>query len=172
VAIFSGYQSDVATQAYISALRETMRAGGGDLPEDFAFYRHWDGLAVEERNKKIRKTLEQLLSGPDRPTGIMATFDTEAELIYLLLGRMGVRVPEDISLIGFGGKNRQGAILHELTSVVVDGAWVGHRAGELLMEMRDGRRPLDDHKEIVIPISMSEGRTLGPVPQTTLSFSS
>jgi DNA-binding LacI/PurR family transcriptional regulator len=172
VALFTGPQSDTASQAYTSALRETMRAGGGDLPESFISHWNWPDMTVEERSRKVRKELEQLLSDPDRPTGIMATFDTTAELIYLLLGRMGVRIPEDVSLIGFGGKNRRGAILHELTSVVVDGAWVGRQAGELLVEMRDGRRPLDDHEEIVIPISMSEGRTLGPVPQTTLSFSS
>jgi DNA-binding LacI/PurR family transcriptional regulator len=172
VALFTGVQSDKASQAYESALRETMRAGGGDLPEGFTSHWQWPDMTVEGRSRKVRKELEQLLSGPDRPTGIMATFDTTAEVIYLLLGRMGVQVPEDISLIGFGGKNRQGAILHELTSVVVDGAWVGHQAGELLVEMRDGRRPLDDHEEIVIPISMSEGRTLGPVPKTVLSLSS
>jgi DNA-binding LacI/PurR family transcriptional regulator len=170
VALFSGVQSDRAAQTYTSALRETMRAGGGDLPEDFTFY--IDSSKIKEIEKIIRKPLERMLSAPDRPTGIMASFDTTAEVLYLLLGRMGVRVPEDISLIGFGGKNRQGAILHELTSVVIDGAWVGCQAGKLLQQMQDGRRPLNDHEEIVIPISMSEGRTLGPVPQTTLSLSS
>jgi DNA-binding LacI/PurR family transcriptional regulator len=169
VALFSGSKSAVSSQAFTSALRETMRAGGGDLPEDFTFY--WEGTEIKEMEKAVWKPLQRMLSAPDRPTGIMASYDTMGELLYLALGQMGLRVPEDISLISFGGKDRQGAIVHLLTSVVIDGAWVGRRAGELLVEMRDGRRPLDDHEEIVIPISMSEGRTLGPAPQSVLSFS-
>jgi DNA-binding LacI/PurR family transcriptional regulator len=170
VAIFTGAPSK-ASQVYIDGLRETMRAGGGDLPEDCVFHGGDDHPEIKEREKARQKTLERILSGPDRPTGIVTTYDTEAELLYVALGQMGLHMPEDISVISFGGKNRQGAILRQFTSVVIDGAWVGRRAGELLQEMQDGRRPLDDNEEIVIPISMAEGRTLGPPLQAVLSFS-
>ena len=170
VALFTGAHNK-ASQVFIDGLRETMRAGGGDLPEDCVFHGGDDHMEIEDMVAARRKMLERILSGPDRPTGIMASYDTEAETLYLTLGQMGVRIPEDISVISFGGKNRQGAIVRQFTSVVIDGAWVGRRAGELLQEMQDGRRPLDDNEEIVIPISMAEGRTLGPPSQAVLSSS-
>ena len=93
---------------------------------------------------------------------IATSFDTMAEMILLKLNRMGVRVPEDISLLGFGGTWRQTPTMQELTSVAVDEVEIGRRAVELLSEMRQGVRPLDDEEEIVMPLSLTDGRTLGP----------
>ena len=79
-----------------------------------------------------------------------------------MLGRLGLRVPEDISLVGFGGTWRDGAIARELTSVAVDETEVGRRAAGLLHQMRNGDRPLDNNEEILMPLCLSAGRTLGP----------
>ena len=91
----------------------------------------------------------------------MASFDSLAEVIYLLLGGMGCRVPEDVSLVGFGGERRRGAVAQRLVSVTVDEEAVGRRAAELLHQMRDGERPLDGNDEISVPLGLSDGTTLG-----------
>ena len=65
----------------------------------------------------IPEKLKQILAGPDPPTAIMTSFDSSAESLYLQLGRLGLRVPEDISLVGFGGTWREGAVIRQLTSV-------------------------------------------------------
>jgi len=107
------------------------------------------------------EALQRMCLGPNPPTAIMASFDSMAELIYLLLGRLGLRVPEDISLIGFGGTWREGAVVRQLTSVTVDEAELGRHAVEMLHEMRSGERPIDDIEEIVMPLNLSDGQTLG-----------
>ena len=154
------------TLAYEAGLREAMRAGGGNLPGQFVYHGDPDLQSpnVLLQEEAVSRALEAMFAAPDRPTGIMASFDTLAEMIYLLLDRMKLRVPEDVSLVGFGGKARRGALTQRLTSVVIDGEDLGRRAGELLSQMQDGRRPLDDNDEIVMPLDLSDGKTLGPAP--------
>ena len=75
-------------------------------------------------------------------------------------------MPEDISLVGFGGTWRNSPILQRLTSVAIDEIATGHQAVELLEQMRNGKRPLDDNEEIVLPLSPTAGESLGAVPET------
>ena len=82
-------------------------------------------------------------------------------MIYLRLTQLGLRVPQDISLLGFGGSWRDGALTRRLSSVVIDAAATGHQAVSLLHEMRCGSRPLDDNTEIVLELDLYEGETLG-----------
>ena len=118
-----------------------------------------------DQEKQILDILQQIIRLPDRPTAIMATFDSLAELIYVVLEGMGLRVPEDISLVSFGGTWREGAIMGRLTAVTMDETTTARRAVELLEEMRLGKRLLDDDERIVLQLGLNEGRTLGPAPQ-------
>ena len=106
-----------------------------------------------------------MCQGPDRPTAIFTTWDAAAEMIYLLLGHFGLRVPEDIFLVGEGGPVRLGAIIQKLSSVIVQEEEIGRQAAKLLCQMRDGERPIDNDEEIVVPLSFYEGQTLGPLPK-------
>ena len=101
------------------------------------------------------------MPSPDPPTAIFASFDREAEVLYLLLQRLGLRVPQDVSLLGFGGTWREGAITRRLSSVVVDEIATGAQAVALLHEMRDGNRPIDNNEQIVLQLNLYEGETLG-----------
>jgi DNA-binding LacI/PurR family transcriptional regulator len=91
----------------------------------------------------------------------MTSFDSVGEMVYLLLNRMGVKVPEDISLVSFGGTRRDTAILRRLSCVAVDEAQIGRRAAELLGELSSGQRPLEDNEVVVMPLTVYEGQTLG-----------
>ena len=102
-----------------------------------------------------------MLAMPDRPTGIMTSFDSVGEMVYLLLGRLGMKVPEEVSLVSFGSTQRDSAILRLLTSVTGDEREMGRRAAELLNEMSRGQRSLEDEEEIVMPLTFTEGETLG-----------
>ena len=103
----------------------------------------------------------------------------------LVCRRLGIRVPEDLSLISFlasllrsfavhypGARGslahqlwREGAITRRLTSVTVDEEELGRRTVQLLHEMRVRERPLDAATEILMPLSLSDGETLGPKPK-------
>ena len=148
---------------YEDGLRSAMQAGGGDLPDEFVFRSDPVAPDLLGEEQEIEDALKRMLDARDRPTGIMSTFDSMGEMVYVLLGRMGVKMPDDVSLVSFGGAQRRGAMQQQLSAVTVDGHEIGRRAAELLAEVCDGRRPLEDDEDIVRPLGFHDGRTLGPV---------
>ena len=149
----------------VNGLRDSVRACGGQLPDEFCCRLPFSSPELGQHEDETFEALARICRRPDRPTAIMCSFDNLAELLYLQLGRLGLRVPEDISLMGFGGTERRGAVLRQLTSVAVDEAQVGRRAVELIEEIRSGKRSITDNEKIVIPLVMTDGRTLGAAPQ-------
>lgn len=146
------------TPLYEEGFREAMRAGGSDVAVESVVV--GDSIFVEE--ERVMAALQQVFTKPNVPTAIFASFDALAEMIYLLLPRVGLRVPEDVSLIGEGGTWREGAITRRLTSVVIDEIATGRKAVSLLDEMRRGDRPLDDDEEFILELDIFEGETLAP----------
>ena len=149
-------------RSYLSSLRETLGEYGGEVPEDLVFHKAaLAGYIGDEGERVILEVLEQMFSGTNRPTAIMTSFDPVAELVYVSLNRMGIRVPEDVSLVGFGGAFRNGAIIRKLTSVVVDEIELGVRAVEIIEDIHRGLRALDDDSRVTMPLSLTAGETLG-----------
>ncbi|MBN2292151.1 MAG: GntR family transcriptional regulator [Pirellulales bacterium] len=138
-------------------LQEGMQDGGGDTSIESVCV--GDSIALSEET--VFAALKKMFKKPDPPTGLFVGFDSLAEIIYLLLPRLGLRVPEDVSLIGFGGRWREGAVTRRLTSVTTDEVGTGKQAIKLLDEMRRGERAIDDNEEFVLNLELSDGQTLG-----------
>lgn len=51
--------------------------------------------------KRRAEEIHRLLAGPDRPTAVLALFDGLAVAVLEEAARLGLRVPEDLSVIGF-----------------------------------------------------------------------
>jgi GntR family transcriptional regulator of arabinose operon len=160
VAFFSGQRAGLSGQ-YEQGLREAIKENGGELPEAFVRYDSITKITADHE-KFVKSNLEDILGQPSPPTAIFCAFDSEAELVYVLLGQMGIKVPEEISVVGFGGSWREGAITRRLTSVTVDEEELGRQAAKLLSEMRYRDRPINDVTDILLPLNMSDGETLGP----------
>jgi DNA-binding LacI/PurR family transcriptional regulator len=111
----------------------------------------------------ICAALKQLLSKPDRPTAIFCGSVNEAEQVYLQCNELGLSIPGDVSLLCFGSKWREGALAQRISGVCVDEYAIGIRAAELLHEMRVGKRPIDNNEQVIFPLSLFEGETLGSV---------
>ncbi|NLX25368.1 MAG: substrate-binding domain-containing protein, partial [Lentisphaerae bacterium] len=73
---------------------------------------------------------------------------------------MGLRIPQDVSLISFGDKQRRSAIANQITSVVVDYSDVGCRAFQLINEINNRQRSIYDQQKIHIPLHFNDGNTL------------
>ncbi len=161
VALFSA-RRDRTSEEFLRGLRQVLQPLGGDVPEELVYAGTATSTDVGQQENAICEALERMLSGPDRPTAIMTALDSLGEMVYLLAGQMGLNIPEDLSLVSFGGSDRQGAIIRRLKSVTLDGAEIGSQAARLLYEMRDGSRPLDNDEVIEMPLGLSDGETVGP----------
>jgi DNA-binding LacI/PurR family transcriptional regulator len=83
--------------------------------------------------------LQELLSRPDPPTAVFAASD------YLALGALraahdkGLKVPEDISIAGFGDIDVAAYSNPPLTSVRVPGYQCAYKATEVLLKLINGK---------------------------------
>jgi len=158
LAYFASHHFEMSA-AYEDGLREVYPG----LRADHIFYGDWTRDTEGEYHQQLEPlecALKEMFESSHPPTAIFASFDTQAELIYLLLNDMGVRVPEDVALIGFGGARRDRPFMQQLTSVVVDEAELGRRAVRMLEEMRKGERAIDDDETVWMPLTISDGKTL------------
>ena len=103
----------------------------------------------------------QLIQTGDLPTALMAASDLSAIGAMKALAEAGIRVPHDLSLIGFGDF-RPSAYLHpSLASVRLPLSEVGARASELLIDEINGRRAQSQ----LMPCPVLLRESIGPPPQ-------
>jgi LacI family transcriptional regulator len=79
-----------------------------------------------------------MLALPDRPTAIFASSDMQALGVYEAARRSGLRVPEDVSVVGFDDLPMSGWMSPPLTTVVQPLAQMAAMATRTLMAMLDG----------------------------------
>lgn len=144
-------------------IRHSVASHGGTLDDnhiDYGDMRNFTSVDYQLYEQYLEQRMQQLLSGPDRPTAVFVSFDATAEMVYLIAQRMGLQVPRDLSIVSFGGAQRKGAILRRLTSVTVDEEAAASQAVRLLVEMGEGRRPLDSNECLPMQVGISVGATL------------
>jgi DNA-binding LacI/PurR family transcriptional regulator len=164
IAFFARYRY-LLPEANENGLRQVLSEHGRDLPETQVYY----GTSIDdspgERTARS-KALKAMLNAAEPVTAIFCHGDEEAEQIHQLATEMGVRVPEDLSIIGFGDcHERTGVFRNRLTSVAVNEFDLGATAARVLNEMKTGERPLDSDGIIFMPLTLVEGTTLGEAPK-------
>ncbi|MCX7300434.1 MAG: substrate-binding domain-containing protein [Rhodobacterales bacterium] len=83
--------------------------------------------------------IEAVLTDPRRPEAIFCWSDLDAVHVLSTAARLGVRVPEDISVIGYGDSAVAAMPLIDLASISQFGADLGARATEALMQRIERR---------------------------------
>lgn len=110
----------------------------------------WDGgLSAEE---------EALLLAPPerRPTAVACWVDTHAAAMLDACERLGLRVPEDVAVVGFDGIRTRIRPARQLTTVRAPWAQVAIKAVELLLALIDGQNV---PPEVVFPVELVVGDT-------------
>lgn len=101
----------------------------------------------------------ELLSVADRPTAILAQSDLLAAGVIRAAEEIGLRVPEDLSVIGFDGVRVDG-LAYDLTTLVQPAAAKGRAAGEAIIRMLDGGTP----ESVAFTSEFHLGGTTAPPP--------
>lgn len=109
---------------YVSALVDA-----GITPDPHLIIGSKTGDSFESRELR----LTNMLSRPDRPTALLMANDEYALYVMRVLRRMGLRTPEDISLIGFDDAFFSLHSNPPLTTVAIDKEAMGHLAAKRLI---------------------------------------
>jgi GntR family transcriptional regulator, arabinose operon transcriptional repressor len=164
VAYFDSHRTKLG-ERYLEGLQSALREVGADISEEqisFGGTTEFDPADYHCHELHMESELKRMMSSKMPPTAVFLGWAESAERMYLIAMRMGLRVPEDLSIVCFGGAHQSGAILSKLTSVTLDETAAAQRAVELLIEMREGRRPLCDSEIIPIPLGVRIEKTLAP----------
>ena len=159
IAMFFSSHGSQSGQLRENGFRRAMDEVGLDLRDNMIF-RGTSVAKQQEQEAAMTSALDQMMSRKNHPTAICVSYDPMAEVIYFILQKMGVRIPEDVSILSFGSHHRSGAIISRLSAITFNGRWIGQRAAELLGEMEKGIRPIDSDETIPIDLDVFEGKTV------------
>ncbi len=117
--------------------------------------------------RKDREALKSYLSNKPPHTALMVHADGLAADIIRFAPKYGIRVPEDLSVIGFDSTEFCDELKPALTSISQPLFEMGNRATDLLMKAIS--EPNIDPVELVLPCGLDVRGSTGPARQTELS---
>jgi len=86
-----------------------------------------------------RAAAARLLAADTRPDAIFCSSDLLALGVVTEANARGVKVPEELAVVGFGNLNFSNGVIPPLTTVQVDGPRIGQLAGSMLVDRAEGR---------------------------------
>lgn len=107
-----------------------------------------------------RLAMRDLLTGQTRPSAVFAGNDAIAWGAMRAIGEAGLRIPEDISLVGFDDDFPSRFLQPALTTVTVPATSLGERAARMLIDLVEGREPAQRH--VLVPVALTVRESTAP----------
>lgn len=144
-----------STTLRTSGYRDTMAAHG--LAENISIFEgtHFRGERYDE------DVARRILTSPRRPTAVFCWTDSVAFTLMAEALKLGIRIPEDLSVVGYDNSRLAELPQLSLTSIDQSGHLLGSEAMKLLIERIEGRRT-DRH--IILPPRLDVKGSTGPAP--------
>ena len=170
--------TDLLTHLYGLGHRKIARLGGNPVPlqADKVFYDSRDvAYASFMRERGIydealiydcgdyttrngyQKMTEILEDENRRPTAVFVSNDSMAIGAYRAIAEKGLRIPEDISVVGFNDQPNAKYMMPPLTTVRINTKYIGYSAVDLLVERE--MHPREYYKQVMIPTEMKIRRS-------------
>jgi LacI family transcriptional regulator len=125
-------------------------------------------LALDGGRRLDRAMLRQMFRSDDAPTAIFLLSDYWAPTVYQELSQLGLKVPDDVALVGFDDVVQPGFETYSLTSMAQDFEGIGKTAASLVLErIAAPDRPLSTYvypAQLVVRDSSDVG-SLRPAPR-------
>jgi DNA-binding LacI/PurR family transcriptional regulator len=135
----------------VRAWRETLAAAGLEAPDEL--------LVTETYGAEAGgRAMARLLALPDPPTAVFAYSDELAFAAMAHARSSGLRVPEDLSVVGVDGHPLGEQV--GVTTVDQDVAGQGRIAAELVVQLVSGAQVSD----VAMPVRLVHRRSSGPAP--------
>ena len=100
------------------------------------------------------KVATTLLDLPERPDGIFAFNDRLAHEAMKVAKTRGLRIPEDLALVGFGDMPLSSIVEPELSTVVQPAYQMGKLAAELMLLELETDEEAREYQTVVLPTSL------------------
>ncbi|WP_231954433.1 LacI family DNA-binding transcriptional regulator [Actinoplanes derwentensis] len=149
IAVISGPLDRLSGRARLEGARAALDSAGVGLDDRLVrlgLFSFADGLEHGE----------DLLTRPDRPTAVLCGNDLQALGVYEAARRHGLRIPEDLSVIGFDDIPNAQWCGPPLTTVRQPLADMGAAAGAMVLALAAGQRPEQPRVELATTLVVRE----------------
>lgn len=150
---------DRNTHIRVLAFRQALQEHGLSLPEDWVVFYEGKEAASEAR-------IARLCAEPEPPTALLTWNDFAACEVYQSLHRLGVRVPEDISIVGFDDIPAARTLVPALTTVRQDVVQMARMAADLAVRALSGSATPETYG-IACPVELVLRYSTAPLRDTS-----
>jgi LacI family transcriptional regulator len=163
IGILLGPRKSTTSQDVLRGYRQAFEEYGISVPKDWVLY--GDGQA-----ESALPLADRLLQSTPRPTGLLTITDQVAIGAIRAALNLGLRVPQDISVVGYDGIQLASLMSPALTTLSIPLHHIGATAAEMLLRL--GAGGLVDHTVWFVPeltVRESTGSppsSLGPPPES------
>lgn len=157
IAHLRGQTGYATTDARVKAYEDALDAHGLERNP------HWCVPAEFSRDRGYEFTrILMQLPADQRPTALFAANDLSAHGAIDAVHSLGLRVPEDLAIVGFDDTWYATITRPQLTSVHVDVPGIGYRAAAMLFDQIAADAPMTEH--VMMPVSLSIRESCGGLP--------
>ncbi|MCT4544692.1 MAG: LacI family transcriptional regulator [Vallitalea sp.] len=129
-------------EGYKKALKDHKIKYNPSYTVDGGYYRD---IAYHGVKKMLQQNIHNL------PTLIFATNNQMTEGAMIAIREMGLKIPDDISIVSFGDITLPQLVEPRLTVILHNSRAIGERAGEILMQRMENPNYSENYKTNVIP---------------------
>ncbi|HET9138689.1 substrate-binding domain-containing protein, partial [Actinophytocola sp.] len=157
IAVITGPEYALCSRARLDGYRAALDAAG--VPVDPALIRQGE-FEIEDG---LRHT-EELLRLPDPPTAIFALNDGMAIGVYHAASLAGLRIPDDLSVVGFDDYDLDQWLVPPLTTVRQPLQEMGAAAARMALDLSEDLAPRGKRVELATELVV-RGSTAPPAPR-------
>ena len=128
LAVLAGHRTHLYSQARIDGFRSAVTQAGLTLPDRGVAHTGW-------RRSDAAEQAAALLGAADPPTAVFACTDTHALGVYDAAAALGLRIPDDVSVVGFDDSPEAQWVSPGLTTVHQPIAEMGEAALRMLLRI-------------------------------------
>jgi LacI family transcriptional regulator len=149
------------TRERLAGYSKALEEAGIAIPDEYIKHCPHGGRDIGE----IENALNELLSLESKPDAILTTSDRITTTTLYLLNKLGIKIPEEIALIGFTNTQLADVLNPSLSSVYQPGFEMGQKATEMLLNLILSKRPVHEFETIVLPTQLITRRSTAPKSQ-------
>lgn len=150
IAVITGLANTVTAQLRLKGINRTFKEAGLVLDNAFVKYGDWERATGYSCMMELLKQQER----GSLPTAVIVMNDLMAVGAIDAIREAKLRVPEDISVVGFDNREISDFVYPKLTTMEIDLKTIGFKAAQVVTRCINGADDIDDGKTIVVPCKM------------------
>ncbi|REK61732.1 MAG: LacI family transcriptional regulator [Brevibacillus sp.] len=154
IAILVGNMNRTSDKYRLEAFRQALEDHGLELTEELV-------IRTDYSREDGKRAARELLTSPKRPTAIFACFDFLAIGVYQAAKELGLRIPDDVSVVGFDNTILASIVDPPLTTIAQPIDEMGRQVMDLLVREIEGDKKTK--QRVILPPELIIRQSTKPI---------